>query len=481
MSPTPNVLILLADQMRGEVIDPGGPCQTPVMDELAAGGVRFARSYASNAICSPARAGIMTGLLPHNHGVLTVTHTVDRDQCLLRTEHPHWAQRLTAAGYRTGYFGKWHVENTECPANFGWQVDGSLHQDLFKTRWREVHGDGPYEPEYTMARYYAGPEGYRNSLFYGVTTEGPETRSMGVTTQLALEFLEEATHGDGPWCCVASVREPHDPFVAGEEAYARYDVDALPLRPNVHDDLAGRPGVYRKSARTWADLTDRERRQAAACYYASVTEIDGQWARLIDCVEKAGQLDNTIVVVTADHGELLGSHGLYCKNFMASEEIYHVPLIVRGPGIAPGACTSARVGTHELCPTLLDLAGCDPISAPDSRSFAEVLRDPAAHEDAYETGYAEYFGGRYFVTQRVAWDGPWKFVLNGFDFDELYNLDEDPYELRNLAEAPAYTGRVREMMALVWRYARDTGDSTLVNSHYPALRIAPFGPGIVDS
>ena len=100
----PNILFLMTDQMQGRVLDPGNPCRTPHFDRLAARGVRFPRAYTPNAVCSPARASLMTGLLPHSHGVLEVTHCVDDDQCNLRTEHPHWAQRLQAAGYRTGYF-----------------------------------------------------------------------------------------------------------------------------------------------------------------------------------------------------------------------------------------------------------------------------------------------------------------------------------------------------------------------------------------
>ena len=119
MSKRPNLLFLMADQMQGRVLEPGHPCQTPYFDQLAARGVRFQRAYTPNAVCSPARASLMTGLLPHNHGVLEVIHCVDDDQCNLRTEHPHWAQRLVEKGYRTGYFGKWHVERSDDLNRFG--------------------------------------------------------------------------------------------------------------------------------------------------------------------------------------------------------------------------------------------------------------------------------------------------------------------------------------------------------------------------
>ena len=480
MPAQPNLLFLMTDQMQGRVLEPDHPCRTPNLDRLAAGGVRFRRAYTPNAVCSPARASLMTGLLPHNHGVLEVIHCVDDDQSALRMDKPHWAQRLVETGYRTGYFGKWHVERSEDLQAFGWQTDGNTGSEIYKQHRRKVLGTSPPSLTYTLSRTYHLPPGYRESLHYGATDQPPEKRGMGITTGLALEFLEEACQSAMPWCCFVSVSEPHDPFVAGQEAFDLYDVDALELAPNVHDDLSDRPGIYRKAAGVWADMDDRQRREAAICYYASITEIDQQVGRLLDVLEHTGQMGNTIVVFTTDHGELLGAHGLYCKNFSAFEEIYNIPLVISGPSIARGVTTDARVSLHDLCPTLLELTGAEPISVPDSRSFVPVLRDPSGKSDHFATGYAEYHGTRYKVTQRVVWDGPWKFVFNGFDFDELYNLDEDPYEMNNSAADLGCRDRVRDMTAQMWRTIRDTDDHSLYNSHYPILRVAPFGPLILD-
>ena len=141
-----------------------------------------------------------------------------------------------------------------------------------------------------------------------------------------------------------------------------------------------------------------------------------------------------------------------------------------------GEVSHARVGLHELCPTLLELTGQTPFDVLDSCSFAAVLRDPHKERDNFSQGFAEYFGGRMILTQRVLWDGPWKFVFNGFDFDELYNLDNDPYELRNLAEDPAHVVQLHQMTDLLWQKIAETGDHSLLRSHYPILRVAPHGP-----
>ena len=126
----PNILIVIADGMQADTVNADHACLTPNIQALAGRGLHFHNAHTTCPTCSPARASLMTGLLPHNHGVLEVEHGRDDDQCVLRTEYPHFAQRLSAAGYQTGYFGKWHVERTQEVAPFGWQqsaVKGAEH------------------------------------------------------------------------------------------------------------------------------------------------------------------------------------------------------------------------------------------------------------------------------------------------------------------------------------------------------------------
>lgn len=481
MSSQPNILFLMTDQMQGQTLRPDHPCITPNLDKLASRGVRFDRAYTPNAVCSPARTSLMTGLLPHNHGVLMVTHTTDDDQSALRTEYPHWAQHLQAAGYYTGYFGKWHVERSNKLEDFGWQVNGVSGGLRFNEKAKAVGFNHRAQGNYSLRWDHDDAKGYAESILYGVTDVPVEKRFLGLTTEMALDFLDEAAQANNPWCCFVSVIEPHDPFITSKAAFAQYDVDTLELCPNVHDTLEGQPGLYRKTAKVWASLTDRQKQEAAACYYGMISEIDAQYGRLIDKVEAAGQLDNTIIVFTSDHGELLGSHGMYCKNISGYEEVYNIPMVVAGPGIAQNQVSKARIGLHDLCPTLLELTHCQPITHPDSRSHLPVLQNPSANEADFQTGFAEYFGGRIYVTQRVMYDGVWKLLFNGFDIDELYNLQDDPYEMTNLAENPAYDDQLRHMYKLLWERVKTTGDHSLLNSHYPPLRLASYGPGILEA
>lgn len=474
----PNILFLMCDQLQARPLSPTSQCKTPNLDYLTSIGTRFQRAYTPNAVCSPARASLMTGLLPHNHGVLCVTHTTDDDQSCLRDENPHWAQHLVHAGYRTGYFGKWHVERTDEVERYGWQTNGTF-SNLEKSSKDWLKGK-KHEDVFTLVKYHDRQPGYNSkNLFYGVTHIKPEERGVGIATNAAMDFLDGVLQKDEPWCCFVSINEPHDPFICGEEAFSMYDVDSFELPDNFYDDLNNRPNIYKKAARIWKHMSIQEKKEAVACYYASITEIDDQYGRLIKKVEEAGQLDNTIVVFTTDHGELLGAHGLYCKNISACEEVYNIPLIMAGPQIEKGAVSNARIGLHDLCPTLLELVGCEPINVSDSRSFTPVLNNPDETKN-FQQGYAEYFGSRILLTQRVVWDGEWKFVFNGFDFDELYNLSEDPLEMNNFIDNPKYEDIVKKLTKQMWKVVKKTSDQSLYNSHYPIIRLAPYGPMILD-
>lgn len=475
MNQRPNILLVVADGMQARTLDPNHPCQTPHLQRLGERGVRIRNAYTCLPTCSPARASMMTGLLPHNHGVLEVEHGVDADQSVLRANHPHWAQRLRDAGYATAYFGKWHIERSGDLDRFGWDTvetrGAKAHRDSSQTG--SAVADVALDP--ATVRVYHGPDGYNDTLQYGVTDVPPCERPIGRPAAQAGEFLQHASR-DRPWCCCVSYYEPNEALIVGREAHRQYDADTLPLPASLRDDLRDRPAIYRREQAIWKDLPDTVWRQALACYYGRITEIDDQVGRLINVLETTGNIDNTLVIFTADHGRYMGAHGLDAHNFGAFEEAYNIPMVAAGPGIARGVATDARVGIQDLCPTICELASVDPIRVPDSRSFAPLLTDPATAASTFRQGYAEYHGTRFRMTQRIYWENEWKFVFNGFDYDELYNLENDPHEMRNLIDHPETVDRARHMMTRIWARIRETDDRTLLNTHYHSMRFARVGP-----
>ncbi len=472
----PNLLILMADQMQSEVLDPGHPCPTPNLDALIKRGVRLTGGYTPNAICSPARASLMTGLMPHNHGVLVVTHTVDEDQSCLRTDKPHWAQVLQGAGYQTGYFGKWHIERSNQLDQFGWKEQGVFGDANFTSAMQPP--DGEVE-NYCSSIAFDGPEGYDHRIFIGVRDDVVPC-CMHAATQLAGDFLERHLGEEKPWCCMVSVPEPHDPYICHQTYRDRIDDTAVEI-PLSHDDaMADKPGLYRKLRRVFDEnLPAGAVHEARCCYYASIAEIDELWGGLLQQIEAAGELDNTIVMVCADHGDALGAHGLFCKNIGAFEESLRIPLVFAGPGIAEAGHIEARLGLQDLAFTLCSLCG-EQFAASDGKDGTPLLTNPEHHAPDYQDGFSEYHGGRSLISQRIQWMGDWKLVLNGFDFDELYNLADDPHETVNRIDDPSCTSVRQNMFMKLWGHMKMTGDHSMVNSHYPAMRWSTIGPDVAN-
>lgn len=468
MPDRPNIVLFIMDAAQAVALEPGSPCITPNFDRLRERGLVFERAYAPSPTCSPSRSSLMTGLLPHNHGVLEVEHGRDPDQCVLRTEKPHFAQRLRASGYATGYFGKWHIERTNELAQFGWQtsvVKGAQHHNqLGKGKESSVPSTDP-----ALSGYLEGPPGYRRILHWGVTDTPPEERYHHTTVDQLVDYLQRA---EGPFCACASFSEPNETLIASRSTFEQYDPSTLPLPATLRCDFAGQPALYRREQGIGQHLTDNYWQHALACYYSRITELDTEFGRLMELLEKSGRKDNTIVIVTSDHGRYVGGRGFDAHNIGAFEEIYRIPLIIAGPGIASGSCR-ATVNLQDLCPTICELADAEPISNPDSKSLVPQLRHPQTDAGI---AYSENHGSRFRLTQRILWEGPWKFVFNGFDYDELYNLDTDPGEIENLINDPDHQSRADAMMSKIWKRITETGDRTLEESHYFSLRLGRVGP-----
>jgi choline-sulfatase len=474
----PNVLLLMADQQRGDTVGPDGACQTPNLMGLAARGVRFRHALVPNAICSPSRASLFTGVYPSRHGMVDCTHVVEPYRANFNAALPTWSQRLAAAGYAGGYFGKWHVERTGRLETFGFAEYEHKGDPQYK-EYRARFGLGPERRLSAQhPRYVLEHRGYRPSLLYGVLDEPVEATEPHYLYSRGIDFIRRQAAAGVPWLCVVSTIEPHDPYVAPVEYFDRYDPASLPVPESWGDDLHDKPAVQRR-IRSAFDLTREQVQTARACYYAACTFLDDQVGRIVRALEELGQLDNTIILYTSDHGDTLGEHGLFTKGVAAYEGVYNVPLIMAGPGIAnPGRVIDGHASNVDLAPTLLELTGASPIEDVDGHSLGPLLRDEVADvwQSPWAEGYAEFHGQRFFYTQRTVWWRHWKYVFNGFDVDELYNLQVDPGERRNLAADPSHRAVLEDMAARMWRRASALGDHNIVRSDYPMFRFAPVGP-----
>jgi arylsulfatase A-like enzyme len=473
----PNILIFMTDHQRADTVLPEHPCQTPHLDRFAAEGVTFTETYCPAPHCCPARATFMSGQYPSRTGIWNNVLNGQALQTGLNEGVRLWSEDLAAAGYRLHYNGKWHVTAEENPADRGWtehdvactapQVHGPSWEG-----YRRVAAEGPPG---ARERYEIQRPGYGNYKICGVREDefGPGEDDF---TRTGTALIHELAESEEPWCLYMGQGMPHDPYVPPRRFRELYDLADVPLPPSFRDELADKPAIYQRLRRQiWGQLDEEEVREAICCFWALCTHLDEMFGELLKALEETGQAENTLVVYTSDHGDYCGDHGLFAKGIASFRGAYNVPAVVRWPRAVaePGRRVEALVSLADFAPTFLEAAGL-PVERPlAGRSLLPFLRgeEPPQWREAICT---QCDGVELYYSQRAVWTREWKYVFNGFDFDELYHLSEDPHELRNLADDPAYDDVKRRMCRHLWRFAREQDDSMI--NQYITVGLAPYGP-----
>ena len=421
----PNILFVIADQMSARVLPfHGHPLvKTPNLSRLAAEGVVFENCYSTSPLCAPARATIMNGLLPSRTGVYD-------NAAEFPSAIPTWAHYLRLAGYRTCLSGKMHFVGPDqlhgleerlttdvYPADFGWTPDWRLRQE--RIDWWYHNMTSVLQP---------GIAEITNQLEFD-----DEVAFLAVR-----KIYDYARYGkDKPFCLMASFTHPHDPYAARAKFWNQYD-DAeidLPAVPAMsHNELDPHSRrLYDVAAMDEYTVTDADLRAARHGYYANISYVDDLVGQLIAALEATGKLDNTVIVFTSDHGDFLGERGLWYKmSFL--EPSAHVPLLVWSPKRFAARRVAEPVTLADILPTLTAIGsdGTAALARPvDGRSLYPLLQGGA--EDPNGTAWCEYLAEGAIAPMYMMRRGPWKFIHTPVDPDQLYNLDDDPNELVNLA------------------------------------------------
>jgi len=410
--PKYNLVHIFADEMREMAMScSGNPnIHTPNMDRLASQGARFARMFTPNPVCSPARASLMTGLLPHRTGVV-------KNSIRLPESVPCTAELTSAAGYVTGHIGKWHLDGT------GGREDG---YDLVPA---ERHRGFTY-----WAGYEHGHR-YWNARYFTENDEEvklPESiYAPDAMTDLAIEFLRK--NAPKPFHLDLSWGPPHFPLdQAKPENRAHFEKSAITLRPNVPEKFAD------------------EAREDYINYYAMVANLDWNLGRILNALDELHLADNTIVIFTSDHGDMLLSHGQHFKR-RPTEESIRVPFLIRCPGIIPsGQIINTLACLTDVVPTCLELMGIespemDGLShVPELTQRGEAVKRDSIYLSCMWLGCRDYDLGLHAKR-------PWRGIrterfmacyLQESDetmrLVELYDLESDPYEMNNLAAAEGF-------------------------------------------
>ena len=475
----PNLLSVMTDHQRAETVLPEGPAVTPNLACFGQESVTFLNTYCPTPHCCPSRATFFTGLYPTSHGVW---NNICNDMALSRGLKPGvrtWSEDLAQAGYALEYSGKWHVSVEEGPAQRGWHerfVSGT-RTDHHGQRWDQYHRQAAQpEPQARGEGQILRP-GYGAYTLYRQNEPAEHTHDVQVL-EGALGALEEVRAGQirGPWCLYTGFIGPHDPYNVPGRFLDLYDPAAIQLPPSYADRMHDKPAIYRRMReQIFGQLSEREVREGMRHYYAYCSYLDEAFGQILAALQATGQAENTLVLYVADHGDYCGDHGLFAKGIPNFQGAYHVPAVVRWPA---GAGRTARrvpqfVSLADFAPTFAELAGLPAQRRLTGASLVPFLRGetPAAWRDEIHT---QTNGVELYYCQRSVRTHAAKYVFNGFDRDELYDLARDPHELTNLADDPAYAELKRQLVGRMWRFAAQEDDAMI--NPYITVGLAPWGP-----
>ncbi len=428
----PNILFIMADDHAAHALSCYGSRvnATPNLDRIARDGMKFANCFATNAICTPSRAAILTGKYAHINGVPVFNRFEGRQ--------PTLAKYLQASGYHTGMVGKWHLGSE--PSGFD--------------SWTILPGQGAYVDPV----FFSNAGGRKQ--FRGYCTD--------VITDLALGFLKDRPK-DKPFFLMYHHKAPHREWTP-DEAHRKAWLDkTIPTPPTFNDDYATRSDAAREATmRIDRDLRPTDYKQTPPQglspaelkrwkykrymqdYLACVASLDDNVGRVLDYLDREGLAENTIVVYTSDQGFFLGDHGWFDKRFMYEESL-RMPLLVRWPGVVkPGSTSDAMVLNVDFAPTLLDAAG---VTVPDDmqgRSALPILRGESPRDWRTSMYYRYYHYPQDHRVQPhygVRTDRYKLIYFHKIQQWELFDLKDDPHELRNVYADPARAGTVQSLKA----------------------------------
>ncbi len=411
----PNILFLLADSWRGQTLPTADApdLKAPNLAKLATEGVRLPRAYVADPTCSPSRAAILTGRFAHRSGVT-------RNNMPLPAGEKTLATQLWEAGYRTGYIGKWNLDGAGDPG--------------FVPPGKRRHGFEYWAAFNRGHRYY-------DPIYFRDTPDPirPEGFEPDYQTGLAIDFIRN--NREQPFFLLVSWGPPHPPRKPPNRFAALYRDVQLRIRYNVP-----------------AEDTEEAQRNYAG-YYGLCSALDWNTGRLLRVLEETGLVNNTIVVFTSDHGDMLGSHGLQ-GNEAPYEEAVRVPLVMRYPLLIRGERElDVPVSNVDLMPTLLSLAGVAVPKTVQGRNLASLL-----------TGQGGPRPEAVYCQGKLGSPGEWRMVVRGLDkvvvdrefqITHLYNLGQDPFETQNLATEKRYRRKRDEMFAILESWMRRTSDRIL--------------------
>ncbi len=414
------VLIMTDTQTKSMVGTYGNPkVDTPNLDRLASEGIRFERAYNATPVCTPARGAIFSGLYPQINGAY----------CNNLAPHKHidlMGKIFRYYGYRTAFTGKWHLDGS---SYFGDGVPGGgFEEDWWYDGKRYLEDIGE-----VMAGKYGKCWSEKSLRKHNFTEENIWGHRVA---DRAVDFLKSV--GQEPFVLVVSFDEPHGPFVTPPEYFLKFDMDNITKRPNFYAPLEGKTKLLQVQREENGEM-DWEKFKSNMIYrqfFSCNSYIDREIGRVIDAVNELHG-DDTMIIYTPDHGDQLGSHGLVSKGPMMYEESCNIPFIVKYPNGPKGAVSHSLISHLDIMPMMLEECGIEIPDMLNGVSFLPVLKNPDIKVRDFAmisfTRFAiNHDGFGEFFPIRAATDNRFKLIINLLETDEMYDLKNDPYEMKNI-------------------------------------------------
>ncbi|MDP6116997.1 MAG: sulfatase-like hydrolase/transferase [Planctomycetota bacterium] len=428
----PNIVLIISDQHNPHFMGCAGNelVQTPNLDRLAAQGVRFTNVHCPSPLCVPSRMAFMTGRYPSENQVWS-------NGCQLSSDIPTFAHGLGAGGYEAILCGRMHFVGSDQFHGFERRIIGDVSGSHLTA---EIRGTGSRGRTTGQSKYAVEVSGHG--------LQGYAAYDNAVT-DTAVDFLNSDRDVERPFCMVVGYVLPHNPLICSKELFDYY-YERLPAPEPMSSEYLGRlhPAVKSWRERRGIDeLTPEQNRRGLAAYYGLCTELDRNAGRVIDAVRASSAAEDTAIIYCSDHGDMACEHGMWWKSNFYTGSV-QVPCIASWPGhFEESKQVDAVANLIDLGPTLLDLAGCDPLPNVSGCSLAGFLRegDGPGWED---TTFSEICPLLEDAPACMLRRGPWKMVyFHETESFQLFNLDEDPGEMNDLRDSPEHQSQTEEMLA----------------------------------
>ena len=485
MNKKPNIIIFMTDQQNADTIYSNSKAKTPNIDKFRETSVSFDNAYTIAPHCCPSRAACFSGLYPSSSGIW---NNVEVDNALSRTLYDDirlFPEQLKEAGYHNVFSGKWHIS----------AYDGPLDRGFDEVLYEHISNYGRAKPnnrprKNNWEHIYSHKERIKldESKDFGeiVSIGYPKYYQFGVdenpfgdneTVDRACRFIEDYDTEDSPLFMYIGTTGPHDPYCPPREFIDLYSGEQLELPVSFNDEMKDKPALYRRTRDCFA-LTKEEHLESLKRYYAFVSYEDYLFGKVVDSIRKKGIWDNTYILYMTDHGDYAGAHGLWSKGLPCFHEAYRICLLIGGGLVKAPLQVSEFASITDIAPTVLEMAGVEPYRKLQGESLLKLI-DCSTPKDWRKYHFTQTNGNEIYGIQRAIWDKKWKYVYNSFDYDELYDLEDDPNEMHNLlaGNADRYKGLIKDLWRELWRFARKTNDN--FTSPYIMVRFAPYGPGII--